>query len=49
MHSVDFKDSMNLPKISLKETEKQKLFVVVGFEAKWITNFIGVWLKAKAI
>lgn len=32
MHSVDFKDSTNLPKISSKETEKQRLFVIVGLK-----------------
>lgn len=32
MHSVDLKDSTNLPKICLKEAEKQKLFVVVGLK-----------------
>lgn len=40
MHSVDFKDSTNLPKISWKETEKQKLFLIVGLKPNGLRTLL---------
>lgn len=40
MHSVDFKDSTNLPKICSKETEKQKLFVDVGLKPNGLQTLL---------